>query len=203
MNRIDRATFIEKLSYHQYQWLLSSVELRRKYIRFNNRYEAEKNDLTYESEKLPLFNRIDTWIWYDDYDCFERNAKLSTVDKLREDKGWLFPSAPILPPFSRAYRLFLCIAMSYIVFRSLIRSLMDDASTPFLVNVMKLHNVIPIILAVNYGFGIIAADKHPHELYMSLDDNDIASSSLIDMSIDAYDPKYSWVNSWKWYYILT
>lgn len=66
--------------------MLSSVELRKKYIRFNNRLEAEKKGEVYLGEPLPLRQRIDQYIWYDDYCCFERNAKLSTIDKLRETK---------------------------------------------------------------------------------------------------------------------
>lgn len=59
ITRIDQKQFIEKLTYPKRIWMLSSVELRKKYIRFNNRLEAEKKGEVYLGEPLPLRQRID------------------------------------------------------------------------------------------------------------------------------------------------
>lgn len=53
-NRITKAEFIEKMTYHKRSWMLDSLELRKKYTRFNNRYDAEKQNKPYESESLPF-----------------------------------------------------------------------------------------------------------------------------------------------------
>lgn len=50
VNKIGKADFVEKLSYPKYRWMMSSVELRKKYIRFNNRYDAEKQNKKYFGE---------------------------------------------------------------------------------------------------------------------------------------------------------
>lgn len=94
--------------------------------------------------------------------------------------------------------------MGYMVFHSLMISILDDEDLPIYIQILKLHNVIPIILSISYGFGVLCADKQPHEIFAQSNfDDDVPSSSLIDQSVDEYDPKFNMMISWKWYYLLT
>lgn len=92
----------------------------------------------------------------------------------------MFPKYEFLPAFSRAYRFALCVSMGYLVVHSLMVSILDDEDLPIYIQILKLHNIMPLILAINYGFGVLCADKQPHEMYNQHNIDEGPSSSLVD-----------------------